>query len=121
MLHPLAHSIRSTCLLGGLLAGSAYAAPNDAIDFNRDVRPILNNKCMGCHGGVRQAGGISVQYPEDILGKGKSGEICVVPGKPDASELIRRITTTDHDDRMPKEKPPLSPAEIETLTRWVAQ
>ena len=121
MLYPLVHSIRWACLLGILLGGSTHAASSDTIDFNRDVRPILNNKCMGCHGGVRQAGGISVQYPEDILGKGKSGEICVVPGKPEASELIRRIVTTDHDDRMPKEKPPLSQAEIEILTRWVTQ
>ena len=91
------------------------------IDFNRDVRPILNEKCMGCHGGVKHAGGISVQYREDILGKGESGKPSVVPGKPEQSELIRRILTDDHDDKMPKEKDPLSQAEIDILVRWVKE
>lgn len=106
------------CIFVGL--DSACAAEAE-VDFNRDVRPILNAKCMACHGGVKEAGGISVQYREDILGKGKSGEVCVVPGKPEASELIRRLTTEDEDDRMPKEKPPLSAEQIAILTRWVAQ
>lgn len=99
-------------------AGVGAAEP---VDFNRDVRPILNEKCMGCHGGVKHAGGISVQYREDILGKGESGEPCVVPGKPERSELIRRILTDDHDDRMPKEKPALTKAETDILTRWVKE
>lgn len=99
-------------------AGVGAAEP---VDFNRDVRPILNEKCMGCHGGVKHAGGISVQYREDILGKGESGEPCVVPGKPEQSELIRRILTDDHDDRMPKEKAPLTKAETDILVRWVKE
>lgn len=106
------------CFLAGL--DSACAAEAE-VDFNRDVRPILNGHCMACHGGVKHAGGISVQFREDILGKGKSGEVCVVPGKPEASELIRRLTTEDEDDRMPKEKPALTREQIEILTRWVAQ
>ena len=106
------------CLLGVV---ATCPAAEGKVDFNRDVRPILNAKCMACHGGVKQAGGISVQYREDILGKGKSGEVCVVPGNPSASELIRRLTTEDEDDRMPKEKPPLSAEQIDVLTRWVAQ
>lgn len=103
------------------LLAAAVAGAGEPVDFNRDVRPILNEKCMGCHGGVKHAGGISVQYREDILGKGESGEPCVVPGKPEASELIRRILTDDHDDRMPKEKPPLTKAETDTLIRWVKE
>ena len=106
-------------LLVLLVAAGVGAA--EPVDFNRDVRPILNEKCMGCHGGVKHAGGISVQYREDILGKGESGEPCVVPGKPEQSELIRRILTDDHDDRMPKEKPPLTKAETDTLIRWVKE
>lgn len=101
-----------------LFAAAATAGP---VDFNRDVRPILNEKCMGCHGGVKHAGGISVQYREDILGKGESGRPSVVPGKPEESELIRRILTDDHDDRMPKEKAPLSKAETDILIRWVKE
>ena len=113
-----ADALLFACLLAGLETPCAGAKE---VDFNRDVRPILNAHCMACHGGVKHAGGISVQFREDILGKGKSGEICVVPGKPEASELIRRLTTDDEDDRMPKEKPALSPEQVDILTRWVAQ
>lgn len=100
---------------------AAVAGAGEPVDFNRDVRPILNEKCMGCHGGVKHAGGISVQYREDILGKGESGRPSVVPGKPEESELIRRILTDDHDDRMPKEKAPLSKAQADILVRWVKE
>jgi hypothetical protein len=107
-----------------LLAVSLAAADLGAsgrVDFNREVRPILNGRCMACHGGVKHAGGISVQFREDILGKGDSEEPCVTPGNPGQSELIRRITTADEEDRMPREKPALTREEVEILTRWVKQ
>ena len=79
-------------MLGGVLAawvatGALMAAP---VDFNRDVRPILNQHCTSCHGGVKQAGGVSFIQREKALGAGKSGRPTVVPGKPDASEKIGR-------------------------------
>ena len=74
-------------------------AQDDPVDFNHDVRPILTKNCTTCHGGVKKAGDVSYLYREDTLGKGESGKTIVVPGDPDASEIIRRIISTDPDDR----------------------
>lgn len=91
------------------------------VDFNRDVRPILNKNCIGCHGGVRQQGELSLLFRDDAMKPAKSGKRALVPGKPGASEMIARITAADPHDRMPKGRDALTAAEISTLRRWVAQ
>lgn len=93
------------------------------IDFSRDVRPILNAHCTACHGGVKEAGEVSFIYRDRALGKGESGKFVIVPGKPDASEMIARITTTDPDDIMPKPEhgPPLQEKEIAILRQWITE
>jgi hypothetical protein len=94
------------------------------IDFNRDVRPILTKNCTTCHGGVKMAGDVSYLYREDVLGQGDSGKTIVVPGDPEASEMIQRLLTSDPDDRMPPpdhHPEPLPQAEIEILTQWIRQ
>ena len=94
---------------------------DEEVHFSRDVRPILNQNCMACHGGVRQKNGISFLFREEALGTGKSGKRTIVPGKPDESELIARITSSDPETRMPYHAPPLSPQQIELLRRWIKQ
>ncbi len=91
------------------------------VDFNRDVRPILNKNCVQCHGGVRRQGELSLLFREDALRPAKSGKRAIVPGNPGASELLARVTHADPHDRMPKGREPLSAAEISTLRRWIAQ
>ncbi len=113
--------------LAPIFIGFAYSAASAAettVDFRRDIRPILNKNCAGCHGGVKQASGVSFIYREAVLGRGKSGAFVVVPGQPEASGLIKRITSSDPDERMP---PPddhpegLSEEAIAKLTAWVEQ
>ncbi len=90
--------------------------------FKDHVRPILNRHCTKCHGGVKQAGGVSFVYEKSVLGKGKSGDTIVVPGKPEESALYKRISTSDEDDRMPPadEHPePLPSHEIESIRKWI--
>lgn len=94
---------------------------NDRVEFNRDIRPIFNEKCIGCHGGVKKAGGVSLQFEADIRVAGKSGSIPIVPGDLTKSELIRRLSCTDLDERMPKEKPALNAQQIALITRWVKE
>ncbi|MCB1133055.1 MAG: hypothetical protein KDN05_18170, partial [Verrucomicrobiae bacterium] len=102
-----------------LLLGRAAAE----VDFARDVRPILNAHCTACHGGVKEAGDVSFIYRDKALGKGESGKPVIVPGDPDASEMMRRILTRDPDDVMPKPEhgPPLPAAEAETIRQWIRE
>ncbi len=97
----------------------------DIVDYNRDVRPILSDRCYACHGpdqGKRQAG-LRLDRREDALAALESGAWAVVPGKSNESGLIARITTEDDAQRMPPSAagPPLKPREIDVLRRWIDQ
>lgn len=91
------------------------------VDFSRDIRPIFNQNCTSCHGGVRQKNGVSFIFREEALGTGKSGRRTIVPGEPDASELIARVTSKDPDVRMPYHAPPLPPEQIVLLRHWIKE
>jgi len=102
----------------------AVATAAEPVDFNRDIRPLLNKNCTICHGGVKQAGEVSFLYREEALGKGESGKTVIVPGDPAASELIRRIKSDDPDEKMPppEDHPhPLEPAQVALLERWISE
>lgn len=91
------------------------------VDYNADVKPILNKHCMGCHGGVKKAGEVSFLFEEEMLKPGKSGKIPVVRGDANASEMIRRILSKDPDEQMPRKGTPLSDDEVATLENWINQ
>ena len=77
------------------------------VDFNRDIRPVMADTCFRCHGfdvKARKAQ-LRLDLREEVLRPAKSGAIPIVPGRPEKSEVIRRIFADDPDDRMP-------PAEI---------
>lgn len=109
-------------LLFGLILAplAALAMP---VEFNRDIRPILTKECTACHGGVKAAGGISFIFRDMALAEGESGKRAIVPGDPDASEMLRRIRSGDPDEVMPKPKhgPPLKEDQIELIDRWIAE
>ena len=92
---------------------------------NRDIRPLLSDRCFACHGpdeGSREAG-LRLDEKESAYSELESGETAIVPGDSEASSLVDRITVDDPDFRMP---PPdagkgLKPDEIALLTRWVEQ
>ena len=96
----------------------------EPIDFDRDIRPLLADACFACHGpdaAVRKADLRLDQRESALHSEVSPGP--VTPGKPEQSELIRRVTSADDDLRMP---PPdavrqLSAAEIELLRRWIAE
>lgn len=106
-----------------LPASPAFAEPQD-LDFQRDVRPLLSNYCYHCHGPDAQGrkGGLRLDVREDALKAGKSGELAIVPGKAEASEIIRRILSHDEDELMPppEAKKPITDAQKDILRRWVA-
>lgn len=117
--------IRRTILVGSLflgLAGSLTA--DDTLQFNRDIRPILSANCFQCHGfdsKARQAE-LRLDIPDGALTE-HDGRVAIKPGKPDVSEVWKRISSTDKDTVMP---PPdshkeLKPAEKDLLRRWIEQ
>ena len=107
-------------LAAGIL--SAGSAPGE-VRFNRDIRPIFAKHCTACHGGVKEAGGISMIFRDRLLAEGESGSVPVVPGKPEISEMIRRVKSKDPDEIMPQPKhgPPLSSGEIAKLEQWIKE
>jgi len=126
---PRAYSIT----LAGLLsldiinthAGESLQGGAGKVDFNREIRPILTENCYKCHGpddGARKAK-LRFDVRDAALKPAKSGKVAIVPGAPEKSELITRVTTTDDDDRMPplKTGKKLIPSQIESLRRWIAQ
>src|SRR5665811_603097 len=92
---------------------------SDRVDFSSQIKPILNNKCITCHGGVKKNGGFSLLFEKEAFAVNESGKPAIVPGDASGSELVSRIHETDPELRMPYEKPPLSEEEIDLLTRWI--
>ena len=99
---------------------TADAPAAAAVDFQRDVQPILAKHCLACHGPDEAEAGLSLTGFAGITAELDSGEHAVVPHEPDASELIARVSAEDEYTRMPPEGDPLSPAQIDTLRRWIA-
>lgn len=88
-----------------------------AVDFSREVHPILTARCGACHTGERGQGGLAVNTRSELLRGGTSGP-AVIPGKGAGSLLIQRITG-EKPPRMPINGAPLSAAEIDILKRWI--
>jgi hypothetical protein len=63
-----------------------FSTRRSNIDFNTQVKPILNDNCISCHGGVKKQGGFSVLFHEEALAKLKSGRYGIIPGDPRNSE-----------------------------------
>lgn len=115
-------SLLSIALLGwgGAVTFQCRTA-NEPVDFNTQIRPLLNTSCLRCHGGVKQAGGVSLLFRDEAIKAGKSGKRCIVPGHPEESELIARLQHTDPDERMPLNGDPMTPDQIDLIKKWVAQ
>ena len=97
----------------------------EKLRFNRDVRPLLSDKCFACHGPSSKGdgGAIRLDLREALIKPDKEGEAVLVPGNPDKSELIRRVLATDDSERMPPpdSKKTLTKAEKDLLVRWVKE
>ena len=96
-----------------------FAISHKPVDFTTQVKPIINKNCITCHGGVRQKAGFSLLFREEALAKTKSGKPAIIPGDADNSEIIRRLTLTDPEERMPYKHDPLSKENIDIIRRWI--
>ena len=98
--------MRGSWIRSGLIAlvGAACAsgAPNDPIQFNRDIRPILSERCFTCHGPDDSQRQSKLRLDLEAIAKGDlGGHFAIVPGEPGSSELIRRVSSNDTIRRMP--------------------
>src|SRR5436190_15244058 len=110
-------SFSSSCLAAssGVLAtlsSSTFAVEDPLTQFERDVRPVLEERCFECHGADKQKGGLRLDQKAGMFAGGDSGEPAVVPGKSDESQLIKFVTSSDPDDKMPPKGARLAPREI---------
>lgn len=105
-----------------LLSSAALSAQAAAkIDFVAQVAPILQQHCVACHGEAKAKGKLRLDRKASMFAADAEVAV-VVAGKPEASELIRRISLpADDDDVMPQKAEPLAPAQIEMLRQWIAQ
>src|SRR6266850_4981523 len=108
-----------------LLCATAQAEAAPKVDFNRDIRPIMSDTCFRCHGFDAKArkAQLRLDVREEALKPAKSGEVPIVPGQPERSEVIRRLFTKDADDQMPPAEihKPLTTKQKELLRRWIAE
>ncbi len=108
----------STVLL--FCAHVAWAEAPAKLDYNNHIRPILAENCFKCHGAdeKQRKGKLRLDVRNEALAKK-----AIIPGKPDESEVIKRLLTTEEDDVMPppKEHRKISDAERALLSRWIAE
>jgi len=97
------------------------------IEFNRDIRPILSDKCFQCHGPGTQIATLRFDQEEGAKRALKDGRFAIVAGEPARSQMIARITATNPAVRMPRSQngaaagEPLSERQVALLTRWIEQ
>jgi len=97
------------------------------IEFNRDIRPILSDKCFQCHGPGVQLATLRFDQEDGAKRALKDGRFAIVPGDPTRSQLVARITATNPAVRMPRSQSgaaagePLSERQVALLTRWFEQ
>jgi mono/diheme cytochrome c family protein len=113
-------AMKATFLLLLVVAALATPAVATELDFARDIQPLLARRCYACHGPDTQEAGLRLDDRAAATAELDSGSIAVVPGDPATSEMLARITSTDHDLQMPPEGPRLTAAEVTLLERWIA-
>ncbi|MBX3421134.1 MAG: PSD1 domain-containing protein [Pirellulaceae bacterium] len=111
-----------------LMASSALYASDDVVSYNRDIRPLLSDRCFVCHGpdDAKREADLRLDVADGDQGpfQKRGGQQVIVPGEPNSSELWRRLTTDDDSLQMPPQesgKKPLTTAQRELFRRWIEQ
>ena len=100
------------------------ASAQETVDFGRQIRPILSENCIACHGPDDKARKAKLRLDDEASAKSdRKGDIAIVPGKPEASSLIQRIESKDPDEVMPppKQHKTIAPEQLALLKTWIRQ
>lgn len=111
-------------LVSALPGEPAAPDPSKPVSYYKDVRPIFQGQCQGCHQPAKAKGGYVMTDFTKMLAGGESagkGEMAIVPGAPDKSLLLQQITPTKGEAEMPPKKPPLPENHIQLIRRWIAE
>jgi mono/diheme cytochrome c family protein len=108
----------SMLALAAFLATAGAARGDVPPEFDRDIRPIFKERCVSCHGPLKQKGGLRLDAGALVVQGGKQGPV-VVPGRGGESDLIARLLSGDEGERMPPEGEPLSAEKIDLVRRWI--
>ena len=102
----------------GLWFGLGLCQPASATDFDREIRPLLQERCLECHGEKKQKGGLRLDAKVFAFKGGHDGP-AIIPGKPDRSPLHQRVSSGEEDERMPPKGDPLTASQIAAITSWI--
>src|SRR5262249_54433922 len=115
--------MKSRAVLAALILFQVSVAraepPGKTLRFERDIQPLLM-RCVTCHGSEKARAGLRFDSREGAVALLGSGNQAVVPGNPAESELLRRVRSEDPVQRMPRKGERLTPAQVESLERWIA-
>lgn len=92
-----------------------------SVSYYKQIRPIFQAHCQGCHQPSKAGGGYVMTAFDRLLAGGESKMAAIVPKQPEESNLLDQVTPDGGKAEMPKDKPPLSAAELDLIRRWVAQ
>jgi mono/diheme cytochrome c family protein len=97
-----------------------FVSSIQAVDFAKDIQPILESRCVKCHGEKKQKGEYRLSNAKSFMKAGESEEKPVVAGKPDASYMVKLISMTDEDDDvMPPKGGTLTKDQIANVKAWI--
>jgi len=82
-------------LIGLVVTALVIYLSRTKVDYNAEVKPILNKHCISCHGGVKRQGGFSLLFRSEALAINKSGKAAIIPGDAASSEMIKRLSAQD--------------------------
>ncbi len=97
------------------------AAKKDGVNFYKEVMPILEANCFSCHQGSKTKGDLKLDSLADALKGGESDGPAIVPGQPDKSSLIARVSSTDEEFVMPPKGHPLTAEQVDVMKRWISE
>lgn len=108
------------CFVLFLAIRGSVSADETAVDFERQIWPILESRCVSCHGATEPEGGLRLTDAPFAFARVDSGEFAIKPGDVSRSTLWNRINSRDEDERMPPDGEPLETRQLELIRTWIA-